>query len=159
MLATRSAVAPGLSAALIGTSQGRAVLVAVRANGAVAGAVNVPYGSQFPAPAGGALPCEAGQCVVIAKQSDANAIASAFALSASGSWTDVSGPEGFASQTPLARTLVLPTGLAIAVQDRAGGVTVWTVRGWDRARYSVIGCAAATGTLAPQALSMATCLA
>lgn len=158
VLATHAAVTSTLGAALVATAQGRAVLLALRGDGSVAGAANLTYGSSFPTPPGGQLGCDSnGRCIVIAKQDDGTAIASAYQVSAAGTWADVTGQPGITSATADARTLAVGDGIGVAVQDQADGSTVWIVYGWDGGRYAVKGCtAAATPDVA--ALSMSSCL-
>lgn len=149
---------PTLNAALVATGQGRAALVALRADGSVAGAANVLYGTSFPNPPGGQLACDSGaRCIVVAKQNDGTAIVSAYQMSVAGGWTDVTGPAGIVSATAKALTLPVGSGTGVAVQDQAGESVVWVVYDWDGERYSVKGC---TGAQTPDAngLSMGSCL-
>ena len=158
VLATHAAVTPSLGAALVATGQGHAALLSLRADGSVAGAANILYGSTFPSPPGGQLACDSGgRCVVIAKRADGTGIASAYQVSAAGVWTDVTGQPGITSVTPLAETIPVGNDVGIAVQDQADGSTVWIVYTWDGSGYSVKGCTAAA-TPDVNALSMSSCL-
>ena len=124
----------------------------------MAGAANVTYGTSFPTPAGGQLPCDAsGRCIVIAQQADGTAIASAYQVNAAGTWSDVTGPAGMTSVTAVARTLTVGDGIGVAVQDEADGSTVWIVYGWDGQGFAVKGC---TASAEPDSsnLSMDSCL-
>ncbi len=158
VLATHAAVTSTLGAALVATGQGRAALLALRGDGGVAGAANLTYGTSFPTPAGGQLGCDTnGRCIVIAKQTDGTAIASAYQVSAAGTWADVTGQPGITSATAEARTLTVGDGVGVAVQDQADGSTVWIVYGWDGDGYAVKGCTAAAEPDV-NALSMTSCL-
>ena len=158
VLATHAGVTSTLGAALVATAQGRAALLAFRGDGSVAGGANVTYGSSFPTPPGGQLGCDSnGRCIVIAQQDNGTAIASAYQLSAAGTWADVTGQPGIASATADARTLTVGDGVGVAVQDQADGSTVWIVYGWDGGGYRVMGCTAATSPIA-DVLSMSSCL-
>jgi hypothetical protein len=143
VLATHRGVAGDLSAALVGTGSGRAVLLSVGADGSVAGVIGVPYGAAFPAPDGGVLACEQARCVVQGRQSDGRAILSAFELTGSGAWRDVSGDDAFPSATERAAVVELGGQLGIAVQDQADGPAVWMLYRWDGdgGRFAVVGCA------------------
>ena len=110
----------------------------------MAGAANLTYGASFPTPPGGQLGCDSnGRCIVIAQQTDGTAIASAYQVSAAGTWADVTGQPGITSATSDARTLTVGNGVGVAVQDKADGSTVWIVYGWDGDGYAVRGCTAA----------------
>ena len=141
VLATHRGVAGDLSAALVGTGSGRAVLLSVGADGAVAGVIGVPYGAAFSAPDGGVLACEQARCVVQGRQNDGRAILSAFELTGSGAWRDVSGDDAFPSATERAAIVELGGELGIAVQDQADGPAVWMLYTWGGDRYAVVGCA------------------
>jgi hypothetical protein len=158
VLATHASVTSTLGAALVATGAGRAALLALRGDGSVAGAANVTYGASFATPPGGQLGCDSnGRCIVIAKQADGTAIASAYQVGAGGSWVDVTGQAGISSATADARTLPVGPGVGVAVQDKADGSTVWIVYGWDGDGYSVTGCTAAA-TPGTAGLSMSACL-
>lgn len=158
MLGTHAGVTSTLGAALVGTGTGRAALLALRADGTVAGVGNVVYGSTFPTQAQGRLACDSGsRCIVIAQQADGTAIASAYRVSAQGVWSEVTGQPGIASVTAKAQTVSVGGGVGVAVQDEADGSTVWTVYAWDGDGYSVKGCTAAA-TPDPDALTMDACL-
>ncbi|GAA2019357.1 hypothetical protein JL107_15565 [Nakamurella flavida] len=145
VLATHAGVTGDLSAALVASGTGRALLLSVGPDGAVRGLINIPYGAEFPAPTGEVLPCDSqARCVVTARQSDGRAILSAFELTGTGAWRDVSGNDAFPSATAEGRTVDLDGGLGIAVQDAADGATVWMVFGWSGERYVVVGCSADT---------------
>ncbi len=158
VLGTHAGVTSNLGAALVATGPGRAALLALRADGSVAGVGNVVYGTTFPTQNEGQLACDSGsRCIVVAQQSDGTAIASAYQVSAAGVWSEVTGQPGIASVTGKAETLVVGGGMGVAVQDEADGTTVWIVYGWDGDRYGVKGCTTAT-TPDPKALTMDTCL-
>ena len=99
VLATHRGVTGELSAALVGTGSGRAILLSVGGDGQVSGVIGVPYGAAFSAPDGGVLACAQGRCVVQGRQSDGRAILSAFELTDTGAWRDVSGDDAFPSAT------------------------------------------------------------
>ena len=146
VLATRAGVRAGFSAALIAPAQGRAALVSMRPDGSVGGVINIPYGSSFPSPAGGALPCDdAARCLVTALRPDGHAVVSAWQLGDGGGWTDVSIAGGFVSLTGRAGPVDLDGGLGVGVQvaasDSAGGVA-WLVYAWSGQGYAVLGCTA-----------------
>jgi hypothetical protein len=116
------------------------------------GAINVPYGTTFPRPTGGVLACDSGsRCVVVARQSDGSAILSAFLLSASGIWTDVSGSGGFPSATAVGRSVDLEGdgALDIVVQEALEDGVGWIVFSWTGGHYSVRGCAPVLGSGLP----------
>jgi len=140
VLATHRGVAGDLSAALVGTGSGRAVLLSVGADGAVAGVIGVPYGAAFSAPEGGVLACEQARCVVQGRQNDGRAILSAFELTGSGAWRDVSGDDAFPSAPERAAIVELGGQLGIAVQDQGDGPAVWMLYTWGGDRYAVVGC-------------------
>ncbi len=142
VLATHRDVAGGRSAALVSTGSGRGILLSVGADGQVAGVIGVPYGAAFAAPADGVLPCARGRCVVQARQPDGRAILSAFELTDSGAWRDVSGDDAFPSATERSAVVDLDGDLAIAVQDQGDGTPVWMLYTWGGDRYVVLGCAA-----------------
>ncbi|MGS0683706.1 hypothetical protein ACVBEQ_00910 [Nakamurella sp. GG22] len=141
VLATHRDVTGDLSAALVGTGA-RAILLSVAADGGARGVIGVPYGAAFPAPEGGVLACAAGTCVVEGRQPDGRAILSAFELTDTGAWRDVSGDDAFPSATENGAVVDAGDRLAIAVQDQAEGAAVWVLYAWDGTRYSVVGCAA-----------------
>lgn len=141
VVATHRDVAGGRSAALVGTGSGRGLLLSVGADGQVAGVIGVPYGTAFPAPADGVLPCAQGRCVVTGRQTDGRAILSAFELTGSGAWRDVSGDDAFPSATERSAVVDLDGELAIAVQDQAAGAAVWMLYTWGGDRFAVLGCA------------------
>ena len=158
VLGTHAGVTSTLGAALVATGSGRAVLLALRTDGSVAGVGNVVYGTTFPTQAGGQLACDSsGRCIVIAQQSDGTAIASAYQVSARGVWSEVTGQPGIASVTAKAETLSVGGGVGVAVQDEADGSTVWIVYSWQGDGYGVKGCTAAA-TPDPDALTMDACL-
>lgn len=141
VVATHRDVAGGRSAALVSTGPGRGLLLSVGSDGQVAGVIGVPYGAAFPAPADGVLPCVQGRCVVSGRQSDGRAILSAFELTDSGAWRDVSGDDAFPSATERSAAVDLDGDLGIAVQDQAAGAAVWMLYTWGGDRYAVLGCA------------------
>jgi hypothetical protein len=141
VVATHRDVAGGRSAALVGTGSGRALLLSVGSDGQVAGVIGVPYGAAFPAPADGVLPCAQGRCVVQGRQADGRAMLSAFELTGSGAWRDVSGDDAFPSATERSAVVDLDGELGIAVQDQAAGAAVWMLYTWGGDRYAVLGCA------------------
>jgi len=163
VLATHRDVAAGRSAALVSTGSGRGILLSVgsdgQAAGQVAGVIGVPYGAAFSAPADGVLPCAQGRCVVQGRQADGRAILSAFELTDSGAWRDVSGDDAFPSATERSAVIDLDGELAIAVQDQADGPAVWMLYTWGGDRYAVLGCAPdGDPPTAAAAVSPATCL-
>ena len=141
VLATHRGVTGDLSAALVGTGSGRAILLSVAGDGQVSGVIGVPYGAAFTAPDGGVLACAQGKCVVQGRQSDGRAILSAFELTDSGAWRDVSGDDAFPSATERAAVIDLDGELGIAVQDQGDGAAVWMLYTWGGDRYAVVGCA------------------
>ncbi len=141
VVATHRDVAGGRSAALVSTGSGRGVLLSVGSDGQVAGVIGVPYGAAFPAPADGVLTCAQTRCVVSARQADGRAILSAFELTGSGAWRDVSGDDAFPSATERSAVVDLDGELAIAVQDQGDGAAVWMLYTWGGDRYAVFGCA------------------
>ncbi len=161
VIATHRGVAGSLSAALATNARG-AVLLSVRGDGGIAGAINVPYGATFPTPTGKSLPCDdSGRCIVTGRQSGGHAILSAFHLGADGSWKDVSGDDGFpsATSTGLATDVDGDGMLDIAVQESAGDLTDWMVLTWSGGRFTVLGCAVASGPVPPASeLSRDVCL-
>jgi len=142
VLATHRAVTGDLSAALVGTGSGRAILLSVSGDGQVSGVIGVPYGAAFTSPAGGVLACAQGRCVVEGRQMDGRAILSAFELTETGAWRDVSGDDAFPSATEQAAAIDLDGELAIAVQDQADDAAVWMLYTWGGERYGVVGCSA-----------------
>ncbi len=146
MIAAHADVAGSLSAALA-TAPGGAVLLAAKPTGTIVGAMNVPYGVTFPAPAGGVLPCDtSGRCFVLATQHGGNSVISAFALGSDGSWRDVTASGGFRSDTPIGAVAdVTGDGLLdVAVQASVAGRAVWRVLVWSGDGFAVLGCAPAT---------------
>jgi hypothetical protein len=156
VLATHRDVAGDLSAALVGTGSGRAILLSVGPDGQVAGVIGVPYGAAFPVPSGGVLACAQRRCIVQGRQSDGRAILSAFELTGSGAWRDVSGDDAFPSATERAAVVDLGGELAIAVQDQGDGAAVWMLYSWAGDRFAVIGCStdgdapASAGAVSPE---------
>ncbi|MBM9467927.1 hypothetical protein [Nakamurella leprariae] len=152
VLASAAGVQGALGAALI-TTGGRALLVSVDAGGALRGTINVPYGTAF---AADALRCDpAARCIVVGRQGDGRAVLSAFQLTTTGAWRDVSGNDAFPSGTDQGRAVDLGGGeLGIAVQDGSADPALWLVFGWSGDRYTVIGCSA---ELDVAALDPATC--
>ena len=142
VLATHRGVTGDLSAALVDTGSGRAILLSVAGDGQVSGVIGVPYGAAFATPAGGVLACAQSRCVVEGRQSDGRAILSAFELTGTGAWRDVSGDDAFPSATEQSAVIDLDGELAIAVQDQGDGAAVWMLYTWGGDRYSVVGCAA-----------------
>lgn len=142
VLATHRAVTGDLSAALVGTGSGRAILLSVAGDGRVSGVIGVPYGAAFAMPAGGVLACAQARCVVQGRQNDGRAILSAFELTGTGAWRDVSGDDAFPSATEQAAVIDLDGDVAIAVQDQGNGAAVWMLYTWGGERYAVVGCAA-----------------
>lgn len=141
VLATHRDVAGGRSAALVSTGSGRGILLSVGPDGQVAGVIGVPYGAAFSPPDSGVLPCAQGRCVVTGRQTDGRAILSAFELTESGAWRDVSGDDAFPSATERSAVVDLDGELAIAVQDQGDGSAVWMLYTWGGDRYVVLGCA------------------
>ena len=159
VLATHRGVTGDLSAALVGTGSGRAILLSVAGDGQVSGVIGVPYGAAFSAPDGGVLACAQGRCVVQGRQSDGRAILSAFELTDNGAWRDVSGDDAFPSATERAAVLDLDGELGIAVQDQGDGAAVWMLYTWGGDRYAVAGCAAdGAAPVAASAVSPGLCL-
>ena len=142
VLATHRGVTGELSGALVGTGSGRAILLSVRPDGTVAGVIGVPYGAAFSAPDGGVLACAQGRCVVQGRQADGRAILSAFELTDSGAWRDVSGDDAFPSATERAAVVDLGGALGIAVQDQGSAEAVWMLYQWSGDRFAVVGCTA-----------------
>ncbi len=158
VLGTHAGVTMTLGAALVATGPGHAALVAVRADGSVAGVTNMLYGTTFPSPPGGEVACDSGgRCIVVAQQSDGRAIAAAYRVAADGNWTDLTGGSGFPSATDTAITLTVGGAVGFAVQDEVDGTRVWTVYGWGSDGYTVQGCSMAA-VPDPTALSMTSCL-
>jgi hypothetical protein len=141
VLATHRAVTGDLSAALVATGA-RAILLSVAADGEARGVIGVPYGAAFSSPDGGVLACAAGTCVIEGRQPDGRAIVSAFELTDTGAWRDVSGDDAFPSATENGAVIDAGDRLAIAVQDQGDGAAVWVLYTWDGTRYTVVGCAA-----------------
>jgi hypothetical protein len=139
VVATHRDVADGRSAALVTTGSGRGLLLSVGADEQVAGVIGVPYGAAFPAPDDGVLPCAQGRCVVSGRQADGRAVLSAFELTGTGAWRDVSGDDAFPSATERSAVVDLDGVLAIAVQDQADGAAVWMLYTWGGDRYAVLG--------------------
>lgn len=142
VLATHRDVVGGLSAALVSSPGGRALLLSVRGDGTVAGVINVPYGASFPTPPGGVLPCDSqAHCAIQGVQSDGRALLSAFALTDTGAWRNVSGDDAFPSVTDRAAIVDLDGQLGLAVQDQGTGDPVWLLYRWLGDRFTVAGCA------------------
>ena len=142
VLATHRGVTGELSAALVGTQAGRAILLSVGSDGQVKGVIGVPYGASFPAPADGVLPCDGqARCAVQGTQTDGRAILSAFELTGTGAWRDVSGDDAFPSATERAGVIDLGGELGLAVQDQGDGAAVWMLYQWSGDRFTVAGCA------------------
>ena len=142
VLATHRGVSGDLSAALVGTPAGRAILLSVGPDGQVKGVIGVPYGASFAAPAGGVLPCDGeARCAVKGTQTDGRAILSAFELTGNGAWRDVSGDDAFPSATERAGVIDLGGELGLAVQDQGDGAAVWMLYQWSGDRFTVAGCA------------------
>lgn len=159
VLATHRAVTGDLSAALVSTGSGRAILLSVAGDGQVSGVIGVPYGAAFATPAGGVLACAQGRCVVEGRQTDGRAVLSAFELTDTGAWRDVSGDDAFPSATEQAAVIDLDGELAIAVQDQADGGAVWMLYTWDGQRYAVVGCSSdGPAPTSVAAVSTALCL-
>ena len=156
VLATHRDVTGDLSAALVATPSSRAILLSVGPDGQVSGVVGVPYGAAFSAPDGGVLACAQARCVVVGRQSDGRAILSAFELTSSGAWRDISGDDAFPSATERAAVVDLGGELGIAVQDQGDGAAVWMLYTWGGDRYAVLGCSAdgsaptSTGAVSPE---------
>ncbi len=143
VLATHGDVAGGLSAALVSSPGGRALLLSVRSDGTVAGVINVPYGASFPTPPGGVLACDGqAHCAVQGVQSDGRALLSAFALTDTGAWRNISGDDAFPSVTDRAAIVDLDGQLGLAVQDQGTGDPVWLLYRWLGDRFTVAGCTA-----------------
>ena len=159
VLATHQGVTGDLSGALVGTGSDRAILLSVRPDGSVAGVIGVPYGAAFSAPDGGVLACAQGKCAVQGRQADGSAILSAFELTDSGAWRDVSGDDAFPSATERAAVVDLGGQLGIAVQDQGTAEAVWMLYQWSGDRFAVVGCAADGAPPASvDAVSPAACL-
>jgi hypothetical protein len=142
VLATHRGVTGELSAALVGTQAGRAILLSVGPDGQVKGVIGVPYGASFAAPADGVLPCDGqARCAVEGTQPDGRAILSAFELTGTGAWRDVSGDDAFPSATERAGVIDLGGELGLAVQDQGDGAAVWMLYQWSGDRFTVAGCA------------------
>ena len=141
VVATHRDVTGGLSAALVGTGS-RAILLSVGAGGATAVVIGVPYGAAFPPPDGGVLACGQGRCVVDGRQPDGRAILSAFELTDSGAWRDISGDDAFPSATEPGVVVDIDGSPAIAVQDQGDAGAVWMLYTWNGQRYVVVGCSA-----------------
>ncbi|RIJ69841.1 hypothetical protein D1871_20795 [Nakamurella silvestris] len=140
VIGSKASVAGAYSAALISRG-GRGALVSVTSDGAVRGVVNIPYGSSFPAPAQGLLPCDDdGRCVVTAEQGG-TAVLSAFSLDGNGQWTDLSGDGGYPSTTAKGGPITVNGSLGLAVQESESGAPIWMVLAWNGERYAVLGCA------------------
>lgn len=143
VLATHGDVAGGLSAALVSSPGGRALLLSVRGDGTVAGVINVPYGASFPTPPGGVLACDGqAHCAVQGVQSDGRALLSAFALTDTGAWRNISGDDAFPSVTDRAAVVDLDGQLGLAVQDQGTGDPIWLLYRWLGDRFTVAGCTA-----------------
>ena len=143
VIGSRGNVAGELSATLVATSAGRAVLLSLQPDGEVRGVINVPYGSSFPAPAGGVLACDPlAHCAIDARQPDGRAIVSTFELTGPGAWRDISGDDAFPSATDRSAIVDLGGELGIAVQEGADGVVVWMLYRWSGEKYTVVGCTA-----------------
>jgi hypothetical protein len=152
VVASRAGVVTSLGAALVSTPNG-AALLSVRPDGSRVGAINVPYGSSFPRPAGGVLACDnGGRCVIVGRQQDGTAILSAFALAADGTWRDVSGSGGFPSATGVGIVTDLDGDghLDIVVQEALPDGVGWIVFAWSGDRYEVRGCAPVIGPGLPR---------
>lgn len=142
VLATHRDVVNGLSAALVASPGGRALLLSVRGDGTAAGVINVPYGAGFPTPPGGILPCDGqGHCAVQGVQTDGRALLSAFALTDTGAWRNISGDDAFPSVTDRAAVVDLDGQLGLAVQDQGTGDPIWLLYRWLGDRFTVAGCA------------------
>lgn len=142
VLATHRDVIGDLSAALVSSPGGRALLLSVRGDGSAAGVINVPYGASFPTPSGGVLPCDTqGHCAVQGVQTDGRALLSAFALTDTGAWRNISGDDAFPSATDRAAVVDLDGQLALAVQDQGTGEPIWLLYRWLGDRFTVAGCA------------------
>jgi len=142
VLATHRGVTGELSAALVGTQAGRAILLSVGTDGQVKGVIGVPYGASFAAPSDGVLSCDSqARCAVEGTQTDGRAILSAFELTGTGAWRDVSGDDAFPSATERAGVIDLGGELGLAVQDQGDGAAVWMLYQWGGDRFTVAGCA------------------
>lgn len=142
VLASHRGVTGELSAALVGTQAGRAILLSVGPDGQVKGVIGVPYGASFAAPADGVLPCDGqARCAVQGTQTDGRAILSAFELTGTGAWRDVSGDDAFPSATERAGVIDLGGELGLAVQDQGDAAAVWMLYQWSGDRFTVAGCA------------------
>ena len=151
VLATHRAVSGDLSAALVGTQAGRAILLSVDPDGQVKGVIGVPYGASFAAPANGVLACDGqARCAVEGTQPDGRAILSAFELTETGAWRDVSGDDAFPSATERAGVIDLGGELGLAVQVQGAAAAVWMLYQWSGDRFTVVGCAP-DGDLPPSA--------
>ena len=97
--------------------------------------------------------------MVTGRQTDGRALLSAFELTESGAWRDVSGDDAFPSATERSAVIDLDGELAIAVQDQGDGSAVWMLYTWGGDRYAVLGCAPdGDPPVSAAAVSPATCL-
>ncbi len=105
------------------------------------------------------LACGTGsRCVVVGALPAGRAILSAFELTESGAWRDLSGDGGFVSATAKGYPVVLQDSLGVAIQDSNGTSTVWMVLSWTGQFYTVLGCAPDAAVADLTALSSNICL-
>lgn len=90
VIAAHPRVVGEFSAVQLRTPTG-AMLAAAWPDGTVAGVINIPYGTGFPTPPDGVLPCDGeGRCTVTVTGADGATSAHAFQLDADGGWRDLS---------------------------------------------------------------------
>ena len=160
VLAYQPAVTDGYGAVLARSANGRGLLLTVGPDGSTRSGVNIPYGATFKAPFGGVLPCDDdGFCIVIAATPGGKAIASAFRMLPSGSWQDVSGDDGFLSDTADARAVDVDGDgrFEIATQIEGPSGPLWLVSRWSGSAFTTLGCGPGTDPPAAAELSMAAC--
>lgn len=160
MLAYEPSVTSGFGAVLAKSATGRGLLLTVASDGTTRSGVNIPYGAVFRAPFGGALPCDkAGFCIVIATTAEGKAIASAFRMLPSGSWQDVSGDDGFRSDTADARAVDVDGDgrLEIATQIDGPSGPLWLVNRWSGSAFTTLGCGPGVDPPTAAGLSAAAC--
>ncbi len=160
VLAYEPAVTGGYGAVLARSANGRGLLLTVAPDGSTRSGVNIPYGATFKAPFGGVLPCDDdGFCIVIAATPQGKAIASAFRMLPSGSWQDVSGEDGFPSDTADARAVDLDADGRFEIATQIDGPTgpLWLVNRWSGSAFTVLGCGPGVDPPAAAALTAAAC--
>ena len=160
VLAYERAVTGGYGAVLARSPNGRGLLLTVAPDGTTRSGVNIPYGATFKAPFGGVLPCDDdGFCIVIAATPEGKAIASAFRMLPSGSWQDVSGDDGFLSDTADARAVDVDGDgrFEIATQIEGPSGPLWLVSRWSGSAFTTLGCGPGGDPPAAAELSTAAC--